>query len=171
MRKINKIVVHCTATKEGRDHSVEEVRSWHRQRGWSDIGYHFLIRLDGTVEHGRPIEQAGAHAKNNNKKSIGIVYVGGLSDNLKPKDTRTDAQKEALISLIRDLKQEHPTAEILGHRDLPGVRKACPCFDAVHEYNKPSFKTSKPVRQVQRASKITNDYILVLAKRLGLIKA
>ena len=96
MRELKEIILHCTATKEGQDYPVEQVRKWHLDRGFNDIGYHFLIRLDGTVEAGRPIETVGAHCKGHNANSIGIAYVGGLDKNGRPKDTRTLPQKEAM---------------------------------------------------------------------------
>jgi N-acetylmuramoyl-L-alanine amidase len=105
MRDINKIIVHCTATPEGRETSVADIRSWHKQRGWSDIGYHYVVQLDGTVNEGRPVEIAGAHVKGQNKNSIGITYVGGVDKRLlTPKDTRTKEQKESLLKMLDYLK-------------------------------------------------------------------
>jgi len=104
MRDIDKIIVHCTATPEGRHTTVEDVRRWHLDRGWSDIGYHFLIYLDGSLHEGRPIEKTGAHCKGHNKGSIGIAYVGGIDRvDFKPKDTRTEEQKEALVYILEYL--------------------------------------------------------------------
>jgi N-acetylmuramoyl-L-alanine amidase len=135
MRRITHIVVHCSATPEGRAHTAEDIRRWHRQRGWSDIGYHWVVRIDGTVEPGRPEATAGAHVANHNTNSIGVAYVGGVAkDSLQPKDTRTAAQKAALLKLLRQLKAKYPSAQILGHRDFKGVAKACPSFDAKGEY-------------------------------------
>jgi len=133
MRQINKIIVHCTATPEGRDVSVDEIRRWHvEDRNWSDIGYHWVITLNGTLEEGRPEYRNGAHAKGFNKNSIGVCYVGGVDENLDPKDTRTDAQKETLKCILEDLKDRYPRAQIIGHRDVSS--KACPSFDAREEY-------------------------------------
>ena len=133
MRQINKIIVHCTATPEGRDVSVETIRRWHVQdNGWSDIGYHWVIELDGSLEEGRKEHRNGAHAKGHNSDSIGVVYVGGCDKDMKPKDTRTEAQKEELICILQDLKARYPKAEIIGHRDV--ANKACPSFDAKEEY-------------------------------------
>lgn len=132
MRDINLIVVHCAATPEGRDVSTEEIRQWHLDRGWSDIGYHYVVELDGTVGDGRALERAGAHASGHNKKSIGVCYVGGVDANMEPKDTRTEAQKKALVELLTNLKTKFPEAEIIGHRDIS--EKACPSFDAKTEY-------------------------------------
>lgn len=134
-RTITKIVVHCTATREGQAFGASDIDAWHRQRGWTGIGYHFVVKLDGTIEAGRPIAKIGAHVAGFNTNSIGIVYVGGVaSDGKTPKDTRTPAQKAALHDLIDVLKLRYPRAEVLGHRDFPGVAKACPSFDARAEY-------------------------------------
>ncbi len=133
MRKINKVIVHCTATPEGRETTVEEIRRWHKARGWSDIGYHYIIYLDGTVHEGRPVEKIGAHCKGRNTGSIGISYVGGIDAiHLKPKDTRTEEQKASLAHMLKYLKTEFPEIEIFGHRDFS--KKACPSFDAQTEY-------------------------------------
>ena len=121
------MILHCTATPEGRPVTVQQVRQWHIQRGFVDIGYHFLVGLDGTIHRGRPIEKAGAHCKGHNAHSIGICYVGGLDRQGKPKDTRTPAQKAALLSLLKELKKQYPKATIHGHREF--ANKACPCFD------------------------------------------
>jgi N-acetylmuramoyl-L-alanine amidase len=134
-RKVTHIVVHCTATPEGREHTAKDVRSWHKKKGWRDIGYHWLVRLDGTVEPGRAETQIGAHVEGHNGTSIGVVYVGGIDkDTFKPKDTRTPAQKKALRDLLLDILGRYPGCTILGHRDFPGVNKACPSFDAAAEY-------------------------------------
>lgn len=133
MRRITEIIVHCTATPEGRAVSVDEVDRWHRQRGFAMIGYHFLVLLDGTVGQGRPLWQAGAHCLEHNAHSIGICYVGGLDCHMRPKDTRTDAQKAALKALVGRLRQQFPGLHVYGHRDF--AAKACPCFDAHGEYD------------------------------------
>ena len=134
MRNINEIIVHCTATPEGRDHSAAEVGRWHSSLGWDGIGYHYLVRLDGTVEAGRPIARPGAHCYGHNLHSIGVCYVGGLAaDGKTPKDTRTEAQKAALRALLKKLRGRYPGARIYGHRDF--AAKACPCFDAKAEYS------------------------------------
>ena len=133
MRSIDKIIVHCSATREGQHVTVQQIRQWHLQRNFADIGYHYVIYLDGTVHKGRPLEKAGAHCKGYNAHSIGICYVGGLDRQGKPKDTRTAAQKAALLSLIRELRQRFPHATVHGHREF--ANKACPCFDAKKEYS------------------------------------
>ena len=133
MRSINEIIVHCAATREGRDFTVEDITRWHKARGFATIGYHYVIYRDGSIHEGRPLEQIGAHCVGHNKHSIGICYIGGCaSDGKTPKDTRTSEQKEALLSLLRRLKARFPNASIHGHRDF--AAKACPSYDAFREY-------------------------------------
>lgn len=132
MRKINLIVVHCTATPEGRDVTVNDVRRWHLQRGFKDVGYHYLVRLDGSIEAGRCLEEPGAHCRGHNRESIGVCYVGGCDTNFRPKATRTPQQRQALVLLLRELKNKFPGVKIAGHRDY--AAKACPSFDATREY-------------------------------------
>lgn len=127
MRKIDKIIIHCSATPEGRHVTVETIRNWHLKRGFSDIGYHYVIYLDGSVHTGRPLELPGAHTTGQNAHSVGICYVGGCDKNLNPKDTRTAAQEAALVKLTRDLKTRFPGASVHGHREF--AAKACPSFD------------------------------------------
>lgn len=148
MRLIKRIIIHCSATVEGEHFTVKDIRRWHVEgRGWSDIGYHQVVLLDGTVQPGRPIERIGAHTKGMNNDSIGVCYVGGIDKDRKPKDTRTSKQKESLISLIKDMLSAHPDIEeIKGHRDYsPDLNhdgaitpdewmKSCPCFDVETEY-------------------------------------
>jgi len=132
MRDINKIILHCTATPEGRDVSVDTIRQWHLDRGWSDIGYHYIIYLDGTIKEGRPVERQGAHVRGYNKNSIGIAYVGGCDANMSPKDTRTNAQKIAIWDLITELMNRHIDSTLHGHNEFSS--KACPSFDVQKEY-------------------------------------
>ena len=132
MRDINKIILHCSATPEYRDVSVDTIRQWHLDKGWSDIGYHYVIELDGTIKEGRPVERQGAHVRGLNKSSIGICYVGGCDANMKPKDTRTIAQKEALVCLILDLMNRYINSTLHGHNEFSS--KACPSFDVQKEY-------------------------------------
>ena len=133
MRRITKIILHCTATPEGRDVSAEDIRQWHLDRGWSDIGYHYVIDINGNLQEGRPLTRAGAHVRGYNKGSIGIAYVGGVDANLKPKDTRTEDQKGRLKALILDLMDEYPEATLHGHNEFSN--KACPSFDVQKEYD------------------------------------
>ncbi len=128
MRTITFIIIHCSATPEGRSLSFEECRRDHiMHRHFRDIGYHFYITRDGTVHDGRPIEKVGAHCEGHNSHSIGICYEGGLDANGKPADTRTEAQRKALKSLVERMHRLFPKALIVGHHDL-NPRKACPCF-------------------------------------------
>ncbi len=135
MRSINLIVVHCSATRATKNFTVEDLEVCHKARGFKTIGYHYYITKDGTIYPCRPEEQIGAHARHYNAHSIGVCYEGGLDEDGKPKDTRTPAQKASLLELLRSLKKDYPHAEIVGHRDLPWVRKSCPCFDAKGEYH------------------------------------
>ena len=128
MRKITKIIVHCTATPEARAVSVAQVDAWHKERGIRCIGYHYLVGLDGTVTAGRPEQEMGAHCLGHNYESIGVCYVGGLDRVTgKPKDTRTAAQRPALRRLVEHLRDRYPGATVHGHREF--AAKACPCFD------------------------------------------
>jgi N-acetylmuramoyl-L-alanine amidase len=132
MRTINKIIIHCSATPEGRKVTVADIDRWHRQRSFRCIGYHYVIYLDGSIHEGRPLSEIGAHCLGKNVTSIGICYVGGLAADAKtPKDTRTEAQKAALVKLITELRQQFPGATVHGHCEF--ANKACPCFD-VAEY-------------------------------------
>lgn len=134
MRAIHKIIIHCTATREGDDISVDTIRRWHLARGWSDIGYHYVIDIKGNINAGRPIELIGAHTKGQNKYSIGIAYVGGVEDDGKtPKDTRTKAQKDAIIRLVKKLKGCYPDVSIHGHNSFS--LKACPSYNVQDEIN------------------------------------
>ena len=132
-RVINEIIVHCSATPEGKDYTLDTIRQWHRQRGFSDIGYHYVIHPDGKVEEGRDVDIAGAHCSGHNSKSIGICYIGGLTaDGKKAKDTRTEEQRTNLKALLMTMRKLYPQAKIHGHRDF--AAKACPSFDATEEY-------------------------------------
>ena len=145
MRRIDEIIIHCSDSPEGRNDKAEDIRKWHKARGFNDIGYHFVIDLDGTIEPGRPIEQAGAHCTGHNRNSIGICYIGGacwrdgVNDKgkpikgkdgktvLLPKDTRTLLQRIAMKELVAQLLGQFPEATVHGHREF--AAKACPCFD------------------------------------------
>ena len=133
MRKINKIILHCSATQEGKPFYAKDIDSWHKAQGWKCIGYHYVIDLDGTVEKGRNEEEVGAHCTNHNSDSIGICYIGGVDSKGNPKDTRTKEQKEAIWDLLRQLLNKYPNALIYGHNEF--ANKACPSFDAKKEYN------------------------------------
>lgn len=130
MRKINWLVIHTAATRPSMDIGVKEIRQWHKAKGWSDIGYHYVIRRDGKIEKGRPESRVGAHVAGHNSDSIGICLVGGVNENLVPENNYTDAQWKSLENLLHKLAQKYPEANVRGHRDFPNVHKACPCFDA-----------------------------------------
>lgn len=132
-REIREIIIHCSATPEGKDYSVEQIAEWHRQRGFSQVGYNYIISLSGAVHAGRPLTMAGAHCKGHNAQSIGICYIGGLAkDGKTPKDTRTEEQKKAMVLLLTQLHAQYPKATLHGHREFSN--KACPCFNC-HEYD------------------------------------
>lgn len=133
MREIKEIILHCSATPEGRHVTAQTIRQWHLDRGWSDIGYHFVVYLDGTVVSGRPVNRVGAHVRGRNKGSIGVCYIGGVDANMNPKDTRTPEQLHSLERLIEDLMKEYPEATLHGHNEFSS--KACPSFIVRDEYN------------------------------------
>ncbi len=134
MRKIDKIIIHCSATKEGQHFTVEDIDRWHRERGFAKIGYHHVIYLDGSVHKGRDESLlGGAHCLGHNATSIGICYIGGLDVDGKPKDTRTEAQRASLKKLVGELKVRYPKATIHGHNEF--AAKACPCFNVKKEFN------------------------------------
>lgn len=152
--QIDSIVIHCSATREGQDIKAAEIERWHKERGFKQIGYNYVIDINGEIEIGRPCDIAGAHCsdkglsdKSYNQHSIGICYVGGLSkDGKTAKDTRTDAQKKSMNQLIYSLMDKYPITDILGHRDASPDKnkdgkisknewiKTCPCFDVRSEY-------------------------------------
>jgi|TARA_R110001592_G_scaffold289106_1_gene558199 N-acetylmuramoyl-L-alanine amidase len=138
-RKINKIIIHCSATRPSQDIDAKEVDRWHKKRGWSGIGYHFFIKRGGLIEIGRSLEKQGAHTKGLNKNSIGICYAGGVKEERgadgkwDAEDNRTSEQIASLLTLLRLLKKIFPEATIHGHREF--AAKSCPCFDASKEYN------------------------------------
>ena len=134
MRTITLIIVHCSANRAGSALRMADIDSYHRSLGWIGCGYHYVIPTDGTIEPGRPDEMVGAHCKNHNRHSIGVCYIGGLSKDGKPADTRTDAQRIALRNLLERLHRRYPDALIVGHRDLD-PQKVCPCFDVANEYH------------------------------------
>lgn len=133
MRSITLIVVHCSANRAGSALRLADIDRHHRSLGWKGCGYHYVIPTDGTLEEGRPEAEVGAHCKHHNRHSIGICYIGGLSADGTPADTRTEAQRATLRRLLASLHRRFPRALIVGHRDLDPL-KACPCFDAAKEY-------------------------------------
>lgn len=133
-RNIKELIVHCSATPEGKDFTVSQIKQWHLQRGFSDIGYHYVIYRDGSIHIGRDESVIGAHCTGHNTNSIGVCYIGGVAtDGKTPKDTRTVEQKKSLVKLLKELKVKYPQASIHGHRDF--ANKACPSFDVTKEYS------------------------------------
>ena len=128
-RRIDLIVIHCSATRATQRYTVDDCRRDHRARGFADIGYHYYITRDGVVHAGRPLHIVGAHATGYNAHSIGICYEGGLDIRGRPADTRTSEQKDTLLKLLERLKTDYPQIRVVGHQDLPGVKKDCPCFE------------------------------------------
>lgn len=145
-REINKVIIHCTATPFYQRVTVDDVTNWHKKRGWSDIGYHYFISLEGNIFVGRALKEQGAHCKHHNEDSIGICYEGGLDQFGNPADTRSAAQKLALWSLVTMLMLQFPGATVHGHREFSEDKnqdgiispdeytKSCPCFDAHSEW-------------------------------------
>ena len=136
MRLITLIIIHCSAVRPDQTSSAAQIDTWHRRDNhWKfGIGYHYVVRRDGSIEPGRPEWQVGAHCLNHNAHSIGVCYEGGLDIRGQPADTRTEAQKASLRTLLEDLHKRYPRALIVGHRDLDPT-KECPGFKNVaHEY-------------------------------------
>lgn len=134
MRDINRIIIHCSATPEGRDIDAATIKDWHvNGNKWSDIGYHYVIKLDGTIESGRPLDIAGAHVKGHNADSIGICYIGGADEDMNPKDTLNECQEESMRELIFSLRMvwdKHLTLH--GHNEY--ASKACPSFKVSEKF-------------------------------------
>lgn len=138
------IAVHCSATPPDLDIGVDKIREWHKANGWADVGYHYVVRRDGVIEHGRALEYQGAHAQGHNHESIGVCLIGGVRRDpdadgkddadgprwdLNPDANFTAAQYASLETLLNLLLPRYPGAVVRGHRDFPGVTKACPSFD------------------------------------------
>lgn len=147
-RNIKEIIVHCSDTPEGRHHTVADIRTWHKAKGWADIGYQYVIYIDGSIHNGRSVDISGAHCSGHNSHSIGVCYIGGCEGEVKngkivpktdkngyhiPKDTRTLEQKGSLVYLLKELRKMYPKAKIYGHHDFD-KGKPCPCFDVKTEY-------------------------------------
>lgn len=128
MRKIREIILHCSAVRPGQCSSAADIDRWHRARGWNGLGYHYIIRRDGSIETGRPEQQIGAHCRWHNADSIGVCYEGGLDADGRPADTRTEAQRASMHALLTDLLARYPQAKVYPHHHFD-KRKACPCFD------------------------------------------
>ena len=147
MKAPHTIVVHSSATQPIAGIDRVDIRAWHLKQGWRDIGYHFVIPIDGVVQPGRPITETGSHVRGHNANTIGVCLVGGVGKDSKPADNYLPVQKDALFSLIESLRKQFPSIKrIVGHRDLsPDLNKdgkitpnewvkACPCFDVARWY-------------------------------------
>lgn len=140
MLSVDWIVVHCAATPKDRDIGVVEIRDWHLKQGWADIGYHYVIRRNGVIEKGRPENRPGAHVRGINHQSLGICLVGGSGSNPNIAENNfTRHQFNSLRDLVAELESRYPNAPVIGHRDVPGVAKACPSFDVMEWYEE-TFK-------------------------------
>lgn len=128
---VRHIVVHCSASPNNPSLGVKDIDRWHRERGFAKVGYHFVIQTNGTVQEGRKLSEIGAHAVGHNSSSLGICLIGGTDNEKKSVDNFTSAQKTALYELLAVLRKTYTTAIILGHRDLPGVKKDCPCWAVI----------------------------------------
>lgn len=124
------IMLHCSATKPSMNIGVREIRQWHKEMGWLDVGYHFIIKRDGTVEEGRPQNVIGSHVKGYNHNSVGVCCVGGIDDSGKFQSNFTEAQNASLKSLVAKLREDYPKASVHGHHDF--AAKACPSFAVQH---------------------------------------
>ena len=134
MRNINYIAIHCTATQP--ETSIASIQNyWKNNLGWKNPGYHYIIDRFGNVVNLLPIELVSNGVQGYNSQTINISYVGGIDKSGKPKDTRTEAQKQSILKLLKELRVKFPKAKIQGHRDFPNVKKACPSFDAKKEYS------------------------------------
>ena len=133
MRTVTLVIVHCSAVRPGQRSSAHDINGWHRAQGWQSIGYHFVVRRDGTIETGRSLDEVGAHCTGHNRHSIGICYEGGLDADGRPADTRTPEQVRSLRELVKRMRAQFPKALVVGHHDLNPM-KVCPCFDVVWEY-------------------------------------
>lgn len=129
VRLIDSIAVHCSATPGGKPFRAADIDRWHREKGWDSIGYHLVICLDGSIEPGRPLEEAGAHVQGHNANSIGVCLIGGVDSSGKASATFNEPQYAALRLVLHGLRGRWPNASIRGHRDFPNVKKDCPSFD------------------------------------------
>lgn len=148
IERVDWIVIHCAATKPTMDIGVTEIRQWHLKQGWDDVGYHFVVRRNGVVEKGRPLNRPGAHVRGINHCSIGICMVGGLAADGKTAESNfTRAQWNSLRSLVVEMETHFPNAPVIGHRDVPGVAKACPSFDVADWYKETFGNEQESKRQ------------------------
>jgi N-acetylmuramoyl-L-alanine amidase len=137
MRDLKRIILHCAATPEGREVSVDTIRKWHTDpppqgNGWSDIGYHYVIHIDGLTEIGRPVSIQGAHVSGENEDSIGVCYVGGVDKDLNPEDTMTVEQEISFVELVKSLRLTFGYLSVHGHNEYSS--KACPSFSVEKKF-------------------------------------
>jgi N-acetylmuramoyl-L-alanine amidase len=132
MRKLSKIILHCSATKPEQEVNAAVIDSWHKQKGWKGIGYHYVLMPDGEIQKGRDVDEVGAHVKGENFGSIGVCYVGGLNQFGDPEDTMTMAQEMAWLGLVRSLRTVLGWMPVHGHNEYSS--KACPSFDVQQKY-------------------------------------
>lgn len=134
MREFKRIILHCTATPPDMHVDAEKIREWHTSppRNWSDIGYHYVIHRDGTLEQGRPIMKQGAHVKGHNADSVGVAYAGGVDDTNKPEDNMTVKQEMTFLLLVRSLRTVFGDMTLHGHNEF--AAKACPSFNVREKY-------------------------------------
>ena len=170
MRKINRVILHCSATPASRPVTVDEIRRWHVQgNGWRDIGYHWVVMQDGSVHPGRPESETGAHVAGHNADSIGVCYVGGLDDaSFQPTDTRTPEQRAAMYRLIEEIQARHSgKLTVHGHNEF--AAKACPCYDVQEDMQHYRLnKGRKPVDAPAPAE--TNPFAAAIAFILSLFR-
>jgi N-acetylmuramoyl-L-alanine amidase len=144
MRQINELIWHCSATPEGRHVTVKTIRKWHTDKGWSDIGYHKVVYLDGSVHDGRPMGKIGAHVKGHNTGTIGYCYIGGVAKDAKTaKDTRTPAQKSAMARLTAEAIKNLGVTKVTGHNEY--ANKACPSFNVQTDRTIQNAIKGKPI--------------------------
>ena len=124
------IAIHCSATPPSMNIGSSTIRKWHKERGFSDIGYNVIIKRDGTIEVGRPLDWRGAHIRGYNNRSVGVCLIGGVDDDGKAKSNFTEPQWDSLYITVEFLLKMWPGAKVQGHKDFPNVKKACPSFDA-----------------------------------------
>lgn len=126
-RKITRLIIHCTATPDGREHTIDDITRWHKARGFNEIGYHYVIYIDGSLRLGRALDKMGAHTLNLNANSIGLCYVGGTDNRQLPKDTRNTLQLRTMAEFVHDTIKTYPDIIVSGHNQH--ANKACPSFD------------------------------------------
>ena len=131
MRRINELIWHCSATPEGKYFTAKDIDRWHKEQGWSGIGYHKVVLLDGTVQEGRPESKIGAHVSGHNSNTLGYVYIGGVDAKGKVKDTRTPEQKATMLRLTKEAIRKYNIKKVSGHNQYSN--KACPSFDVTKD--------------------------------------